>query len=404
MEITVANNTADVIVVGAGVNGSSIAFHLAERGAKTTVIERGGIAGGTTGDSGALVRMHYTDPYQAKLAVKSLSYFADWKHRVGAGDPGFVRSGVLVVGSPKNADAIRANVRMLQSVGVNTCVINADDTLRLQPWINPFIDDIDVCGFEPDSGCAEPADTARGLAKAAEQHGAKFVTSQPVTSINISNGRVTGVTTPEATWYAPTVIVAANVWSVPLFADIGVELPIKVARTGCFLLKRQGELPMGRDGHMVVIDRPHNFYFRPYRETESLAGGSGRNRPARSADDYDEQPDDDFVHDVSQLVARLIPSMKGAQVTSGWAGITDTTPDGCPIFESNVGADGLFLAAGFSGTGFKTAPYVGNLMATWATTGERPADAAPFTLSRFETGDLITSEYPYVREPVEVEA
>lgn len=391
--------TAEAIVVGAGVNGTSIAFHLAERGIKTVVIDRGGVAGGTTGDSGALVRMHYTDPYEAKLALGSLPYFADWQHRVGVGDPGWVQAGVLVVGSPANAEAIRANVKMLQGVGVNTCVINADIALRLQPWLNPFISDIDVCGFEPDSGCADPSATARSFADAARKHGAQVVTGQPVTSINTDKGRVVGVSTTGGDWSAPIVVVAANIWSVPLMAKLGVDLPIAVTRTGAFLLRRQGELPMGRSGHMVVLDRAHGTYFRPYGETETLAGGGGRSRPAKSADDYDTHADEELVTSVSKLVARLIPSMEGAKVTSDWSGITDNTPDECPILEANVGADGVFLAAGFSGAGFKTGPYVGQLMATWVATGQRPDDAAPFALSRFKSGNLIVPEHPYVREP-----
>ena len=394
-------HTAEAIVVGAGVIGTSIAFHLAERGINTVVIDRGGVAGGTTGDSGALVRMHYTDPYQAKLALESHAYFADWRHRVGIGDAGFVPTGVLVVGSPSNAAAIRANVKMLQTVGVNTCVINGDIALRLQPWLNPFISDIDVCGFEPDSGCAEPSDTARSFADAARKHGAEIVTGQAVTSINTEKDRVVGVSTTDGDWSAPIVIVAANVWSVPLLSQLGVDLPIAVTRTGAFLLKRQGELPLGRNGHMVVLDRAHGIYFRPYGETETLAGGGGRSRPTQSADDYDENADEELVTGVSKLIGRLVPSMEGAQVSSGWSGITDNTPDECPIFEAHVGADGLFLAAGFSGTGFKIAPYVGQIMATWVATGQRPVDAAPFALSRFQAGKLIVAEHPYVRENVE---
>ena len=396
-------HTAEAIVVGAGVIGTSIAFHLAEKGIKTVVIDRGGVAGGTTGASGALVRMHYTDPYQAKLAHESLPYFADWRHRVGVGDPGFVPAGVLVVGSPSNAAAIRANVRMLQSVGANTCVINGDIALRLQPWLNPFISDIDVCAFEPDSGCAEPSDTARSFADAARKHGAEIVTGQAVTTINTANGRVVSVSTTGGDWSAPIVIVAANVWSGPLLTRLGVELPIAVTRTGAFLLRRKGELPLGRDGHMVVLDRAHSFYFRPYGETETLAGGSGRSRPTQSADDYDEHADEQLISGVSKLIARLVPSMESAQVTSGWSGITDNTPDGCPIFDAHVGADGLFLAAGFSGTGFKISPYVGQLMATWAATGQRPVDAAPFALSRFQAGKHIVAEHPYVLEDVEAQ-
>ena len=129
-----------------------------------------------------------------------------------------------------------------------------------------------------------------------------------------------------------------------------------------------------------------------------LAGGGGRSRQTESPDDYDENADAQLIADVSELVARRFPSMAGAKVTRGWSGITDVTPDGAPILEENVGAEGLFLAAGFSGAGFKTSPYVGHLMAEWAATRERPEHAAPFNLKRFETGTPIKAEHPYLSD------
>ena len=116
---------AEAIVVGGGVNGASTLFHLAERGVKAILLERGEIAGASTGKSGGLVRMHYTDPYQARLAHESLPYFADWKHRVGVGDPGFARTGFLQTVAEHNIPALYENVRMLQGIGVNTCIVTS---------------------------------------------------------------------------------------------------------------------------------------------------------------------------------------------------------------------------------------------------------------------------------------
>ncbi len=114
-----------------------------------------------------------------------------------------------------------------------------------------------------------------------------------------------------------------------------------------------------------------------------------------SADDYNERADAAIVADSKQSLARRIPEMEGAKVTRDWAGILDMTPDHCPILEANLGADGLFLAAGFSGSGFKSGPYVGRLMATWAATGAQPDAAKPFPLARFAAGQPITPVHPY---------
>ncbi len=391
---------AEAIVVGGGVNGTSTAFHLAERGIKTILLERGGIAGASTGKSGGLVRMHYTNPYEARLANESLPYFQDWRHRVGVGDPGFARTGFIQTVTPRNVPALHENVRMLQQIGVNTCIVNGDDVRRLQPWVDT--DDLIACAYEPDSGCAMPGDTARSFAQAAERLGAEIITDATVTALRTSGGTVTGVTTDDGDFDAPLVIVCAGVWGVPLFADLGVELPIVPHRTQVVLFRRQGALPTGPDGHMVFIDAALGSYFRPYGETETLIGVRQRSRLVPSADQYDERADAAIVADSKQTIARRIPDMEGAAITRDWAGILDMTSDHCPILEAHLGASGLFLAAGFSGSGFKSGPYVGQMMATWAATGAQPTAAKPFSLARFAEDQPIQPVHPYVDDVGEI--
>jgi sarcosine oxidase subunit beta len=393
---------ADAIVVGGGVNGASTAFHLAERGIKTILLDRGEIAGASTGKSGGLVRMHYTNPYEARLANESLPYFLDWKHRVGVGDPGFARTGFIQTVSARNVSALHENVRMLQGIGVNTCIVNGDDVRRMQPWVDA--DDLIACAYEPDSGCAMPGDTARSFAQAAERLGAEIVTGAAVTALRVAGGRIVGVTTTQGEYDAPLVIVCAGVWSVPLFAEIGVALPVESYRTQVPLFRRQGALPLGMDGHMVFIDAALGSYFRPYGETETLIGARQRSRPVNSPDVYKQEADAEVIADAKQVLARRVPDMEGAAVTRHWAGILDMTPDHCPILEANIGADGLYLAAGFSGSGFKSGPYVGQVMATWAATGAQPDAAAPFPLSRFAAEAVITPAHPYVDEAGETVA
>ena len=388
--------TAEAIVVGGGVNGTSTAFHLAERGVQTILLDRGEIAGASTGKSGGLVRMHYTDPYQARLANESLPYFADWRHRVGVGDPGFARTGFIQTVAEHNIPALHENVRMLQRIGVNTCIVNGDDVRRLQPGVN--VDDLVACAYEPDSGCALPGATAKSFALAAEKLGATIATGVTVTGIRTEGGRVVGVGTDAGDYDAPLVIVCAGVWGVPLFASLGVDLPIEAHRTQVALFDRREILPTGMGGHMVFIDTAVGIYFRPYGETETLVGVRAMARPTPSADRYDESADPDLIAAAKQRISYRIPAMESAAVSRGWAGILDMTPDGCPILEADLGAAGLYLAAGFSGSGFKSGPYVGNVMATWATTGQRPDAAASFALGRFASGDLITPQHPYVSD------
>ncbi len=248
--------TAEAIVVGGGVNGTSTAFHLAERGIKTILLDRGDIAGASTGKSGGLVRMHYTNPHGARLANESLPYFQDWRHRVGVGDPGFARTGFIQTVTPHNVPALHENVRMLQGIGVNTCIVNGADVRRMQPWIDT--DDLVACAYEPDSGCAMPGETARSFAQAAEKHGAAIITGVAVTGLRVAGGRVVGVATDAGDFDAPRVIVCAGVWGVTLFAGIGVDLPIEPHRTQVVLFAAAGRVT-------ARCGRPHGLHRRRAR-------------------------------------------------------------------------------------------------------------------------------------------
>src|SRR5215472_13252615 len=161
--------TADVVVIGGGVNGASIAYALASRGVKTTLVEKGALASGASGRSSALVRMHYTNEEDARLAWASYPVFLHWSELMG-GPPVFTRTGFVNVVAPAFADHLRENVRMLQGIGVNTRALTPAELLELQPFAN--VSDIGAAAYEPDSGYANPAETVEGFRRRAEELGA----------------------------------------------------------------------------------------------------------------------------------------------------------------------------------------------------------------------------------------
>src|SRR5215467_8655214 len=137
---------AKVIVVGAGVVGCSISFHLARAGADVQVFDKGKICAGMSARSGALVRMHYTFRPEAELALKSLGYFENWGDVVG-GSCGFVRTGFAVVVDQGNADKLRRNVAMLKEAGVQTDIVTAQELSKIEPETR--VDDIALAAYEP---------------------------------------------------------------------------------------------------------------------------------------------------------------------------------------------------------------------------------------------------------------
>ena len=173
-------DTADVVVVGGGVNGASIAWALASRGVKRVVLcEKGALASGASGRSSALVRMHYTNETDARLAFASFPIFRHWIELMGGGPPVFTHTGFVNVVSPPYAEHLRKNVDVLRKLGINTVALSPGELRGLEPHAN--VDDIGAAAYEPESGYANPADTVEGLRRRATDLGAKILQWTPVT-------------------------------------------------------------------------------------------------------------------------------------------------------------------------------------------------------------------------------
>ena len=174
------SDTADVIVIGAGVQGASLAFHLASRGASVVVLERSTIAAGATGRSSGLVRMHYDLLAETRLAWISFPYFREWSERVG-GECGFTRTGFLWIEPPSGGDRLRATVADHRALGIETSVVEAAEMRRIAPGL--AVDDGEVAAYEPGSGYADPSGTASAFMRAARDRGARLVQGAEVTAI-----------------------------------------------------------------------------------------------------------------------------------------------------------------------------------------------------------------------------
>jgi len=379
---------ADAIVVGAGVVGASVAFHLAERGVDTLVLDREGPAAGSTARSGALVRAHYPTALETSLAWESLTqYFEPWGERVGGGC-GFTRTGFAYLSGEENEEALRHNVAMQREIGVETDIISPDELREIDPELRS--DGVTLAAHEPRGGYADPTATAVGFLRAAEALGARFE-RRSVTGIVERGGEVWGVHTTEGAMEARTVVLAAGAWSVPIAGSVGLDLPIRPARVRVALFERPYSLPT----HLTIIDTVEGFYARPAAERATLVGSRSSLEWLDDPDEPEPAPDPAFIGEASWMVGRRIPALEGTPYRSGRSGVLDMTPDGRPIL-GPVGPDGLFLAAGWSGTGFKKAPAVGAEVARWVVDGapKRP-DLEGYGLGRFEAGRLIRGEFEY---------
>jgi len=383
------NNTYDLLILGAGAHGASLAFHLASRGVKVAVLEKNNIAAGATGRSSGLVRMHYDLEQEAALAWESFQWFRDWKERVGPDPCGFTRTGFIQLVKRDHVEALRANTAMLQRLGVPTTLITADDVKRLAPFL--ATDDFDLAAYEPESGYADPVSTATALMNAAKQRGATFIPDCRVTGITLHAGRVSGVSASRGDFSAPIVVNAAGAWSRQICEMVGLNLPLGTWRHDVMFVQRPPELHLP---HPTVIDFPNSMYFRP-ESALTLVGLEDGNPLGESPEGDADHARAGFIEQAVERICQRIPAMQGASLHSAHGGYDSITPDQHPAI-GPIGPDGFWLDTGFSGTGFKISPATGLCVSEWILDGApKTVDLSPFTPTRFEKGIHLASEHPY---------
>ena len=384
---------AEVVVIGGGVQGASVAFQLAKRGVRdVTLLERRQLGAGATGKSGALVRAHYTNVPEARLTLESLRVFRNWDQEIGAGSPGFAPIGFLKIVTPEDEAALRANVADQQAIGVETGVVTAEEAREIEPLMRT--DDFAVAAYEPNSGYADPNATLFGFVEAAATRGVRIGTGTEATAILRDGGAVVGVETTRGRIATRTVVLAGGAWANRLLAPLGVDLGL-VPRTARVTVFRRppGVDPIRR--HRAVIDSINRSWFRPEGATGTLIGVEGTGGPA-DPDNYDEGVDATVIERCRNALAARFPAYAGATMRGGWSGMVMESPDSHPIVDQIPSVPGLFVMTGDSGSSFKTAPAIGICLAEWITGGAaKLVDLTPFRATRFAEGNPWHDEHAY---------
>lgn len=383
---------ADVVVVGGGCTGASAAFWLASRhGQKVVLLDRGTVGGGPTGRSSGIVRMHYSHAPLVQLALRSREVFADFEGVVG-GSADFKKTGYLVLAPQGQEGIVAANVELQRSLGGNTTLVDRKAIADLDARLRT--DDVGAGAYEPDSGYADGYATAASFAAAARRHGAEVRENTPVIGLVVEGSRIAGVDTPGGRITAGAVLIAAGPWARGLLSPLGVDLPIHTTRHQVVLFEVEELMaPLA----FVLVDLGTGFYLRPDVGRQFL-GGSVEEHPEEEvpADAFNEGFDFEFVEEMARRLAHRIPAFEGVGVKGGYASLYDVTPDWQPVLGPVPDTSGLFVAAGFSGHGFKLSPAIGETLAGLIVTGRYgEIDLGPFRLSRFAEGALIHSLYEH---------
>jgi glycine/D-amino acid oxidase-like deaminating enzyme len=373
--------TADVVVIGGGANGTSTAFHLASLGAgRVLLLERRQLGAGATGKSGSLVRMHYTNEPESRLALASLEVFRHFDDVVG-GACGFRPIGFAQLVAPPHAAALARNVARQRALGIDTRAVTPAELAELLPGCR--LDDVGAGAWEPGSGYADPSATTYAFAAAARRSGAEIVTGCEVRRILTSGGRVSGVETADGAVSTRAVVAVPGAWATSLLAPLGIELPLTPYRIQIAIFRWTPEVT---GPHPVVIDAVHHSWMRPEGEASTLIGvelGVAHADPEK----YDEGVDAAYVALAREKLAARFPAFAGATMRGGWAGMIMMSLDGRPIIDQVPSVPGLWVMVGDSGTSFKTSPAIGRCLAEWVVQGRpRLVDLHPFRSTRFAEG------------------
>ena len=383
--------TADVVIIGGGVTGTSIAFHLAARGMRDViVVDKSSVASGATGKSSACVRQHYTTAETCRMIRFSLDVFQRFEALTGGGSCGFRRTGYLLGVDERMRAPMEASVALQRRIGIETRLVSPAEMREIEPLLRT--EDLTAGCYEPDSGYCNPAETAQGFARAARERGARVLEDAEVLAVLTQGGHVTGVRTTKGEIHAPRVVNAAGLWGARIGAMVGLEIPITVCRHKISIVTWP---EAARRPHPMVYDFVTNIYTRPELGEHILVGGldAEESHDVADPDRYKEGVSLDESTEALARVSRRFPVLEDGRIARGYAGCFDVTPDWHPILD-RVGPEGSYVAVGFSGHGFKLSPAVGDMMAALVTEGPGAhPDLPAFRLSRFTEGKLIRGTY-----------
>jgi sarcosine oxidase subunit beta len=372
--------TADVVVIGAGVQGCSIAYNLAKMGVKDVVVlEKGTICSGSTGRCGAGIRAQWGTEMNCRFGLAAVEKFEQLHEELGM-DCGLNQSGYLMVAYKESEfDQLQKSMKLQNSLGIDTRVVSYSEAREICPGL--AADDAVGFTFHNRDGHADPFLTTFAYMEAAKRLGVTFHRFTEVTDVKTVSGRIAGVVTNRGEIDAPVVVNAAGGYSQIIANMAGVRIPNFSERHEIIITEpvEPGVCPpmlMSFSGNYYIQQRPHG----------SIIGGCS---PEGHPEDYEMGSSWDFLEMMSRTFIKLLPRTKGVRVVRQWSGLYNMTPDRQPILCEADNVKGFFLSCGYSGHGFMFGPISGELL-TQLIIGQEPwIPIDMLHYSRFERGELL---------------
>jgi sarcosine oxidase subunit beta len=373
---------AEVAIVGGGIMGASIAYHLAARGIKNVVVfeREEALGAGSTAKCAGGVRLQFTTAANVAMSKLSIAALKRFEEEIGV-PVDFRQNGYLFVLSDESQlETFRENAAKQQELGVPVEVLTVEEAKRVVPEMET--EDLVGATFGAEDGIASPAAILQGYAKKAKELGALFETSVEVAAMDVASNRVQGLIVNGDRWEVGAVVNAAGPWAARVGEMAGIEIPVEPYRRMVFIT---APLPWVPDSFPMLIDWGTGVYM--HKESGGmLMGESDRNEPAS----FNQQVDWDWLATVSEHATHRVPALSEAEIKTGWAGLYEVSPDHNAILGHVPELENFICANGFSGHGMMHAPAVGLSIAELITEGQaQSVDLAPYSIERFRGKQTI---------------
>ncbi|MBI2902075.1 MAG: FAD-binding oxidoreductase [Candidatus Methylomirabilis oxyfera] len=373
----------EIVIIGGGIVGLSIAYHLAARGCHNVcVLERGQIGQGATAKATGGIRQQFSREINIRLSQESLKPFERFEEEMGC-SADFRQVGYLFLASSGEDWAwLKEAAALQQRLQVPVELLTPEEARRLVPGL--WIDDLLGATFCGSDGIADPHAVLHGLAGQARRLGVRILEGREVTGILCDGGRVRGVRMKDGEAVAAALVVnAAGIHAREVGLMAGVEIPVEPHHRQAFVAEPLAELA---DSMPMTVDLRSGTYVHVERNGNIILGG-GDHGDRRG---FDERLDWSLLPRLIEGVTHRLPALELARIQRGWAGLREMTPDELAIVGPVPDTEGLFVAAGFSGHGFMHAPAIGKLVAELILDGKASTiDISSLSLDRFRTGQLV---------------
>jgi sarcosine oxidase, subunit beta len=362
---------AEVVVIGGGVIGTSIAFHLAEAGVEVLLLERGELGSGSTSKAAGGIRAMFSDELNVRVGLRDLNAWRAFGERPGW-EVDFEQVGYLfLLSRPADVAHFERAVAMQNSLGLPSRILTPEEAGRMSPLAG--LEGVLAAAHCPRAGVATPDAAVQGYAAGARRHGARIRSGCAVTGIEREGGRLNRVRSAAGPVETGAVICAAGVWSAEVGAMVGVELPVTPERRRIAYTGPLGDLP---ERIPMTIDFETGFYF--HREGPGLLFGTSDVCATQ----------DEWLERAAPVLERRAPALLDAPIAGGWSGLYEMTPDRNALIGEAPAPSRFLYATGFSGHGFQQAPAVGEIVRDLYLDREPFVDISPLTAGRPERREL----------------